>query len=233
MRSFLSQARSDLLSLLYPSVCLSCRQDLIAQEMEVCATCLSLLPRTKFHLQINNPLEQKFFGLIPFEYATAIYYFNKDSVLQDIMHAIKYEGNKDIAHFIGRRMAHELESCSWLNDIDLMVPIPLHSKKEKTRGYNQSQLLAEGFTEVIPKSINNSSVKRIKNTKTQTSMTRSERMDNVKDVFEVVDNKLNDMHILLIDDVVTTGATLASCANAILAKPNTKLSILTMAYAIE
>jgi ComF family protein len=221
-------------NLFYPNICQACAKELVGNENSICVACWKDLPETKFHLQINNPLEQKFWGRIPIEYATSMYYFNKDARIQDILHALKYRKNTDIGLMLGRKFAEEIKMCTWIADIDCLIPIPLSKKKTQLRGYNQSEYIAKGMGEVLNLEVITTAVERIKHTETQTSKTRAERLDNMKAAFEVKEpSMLNQKHVLLIDDVITTGATLESCAEAILKQGNTKLSIATLAYAID
>ncbi len=224
----------QLFHLFYPNVCEACGEELVGNEHIICITCWKDLPETMFHLQINNPLEQKFFGRIPLEYGTAMYYFNKDSRIQDVLHALKYRNNIDVGIELGRRFGRAIESCTWLKDIDMMIPIPLSNQKMKVRGYNQSEYIAIGLSEIVNIPLNTTAVLRVKNTETQTRKSRSERLENMQSAFEIKDeNELEGKHVLLVDDVITTGATLESCAMRILNIKSTKISIVTLAYAIE
>jgi ComF family protein len=163
-----------------------------------------------------------------------MYYFNKDARIQDVLHALKYRKNTEIGLMLGRKFAEEIKMCTWIADIDCLIPIPLSQKKTQKRGYNQSEYIAKGMGEILNLGVITTAVERVKHTETQTSKTRSERLDNMKAAFEVKDpSLLNQKHVLLIDDVITTGATLESCAEAILKQGNTKLSIATLAYAID
>ena len=221
-------------NLFYPNICQACAKELVGNENSICVACWKDLPETKFHFQINNPLEQKFWGRLPVEYATSMYYFNKDARIQDVLHALKYRKNTEIGLMLGRKFAEEIKMCTWIADIDCLIPIPLSQKKTQKRGYNQSEYIAKGMGEILNLGVITTAVERVKHTETQTSKTRSERLDNMKAAFEVKDpSLLNQKHVLLIDDVITTGATLESCAEAILKQGNTKLSIATLAYAID
>lgn len=234
MASYLKQIKDDILHLLFPHVCEACGLELLGNERILCVSCWKDLPETKFHLQVNNPMEQKFFGRIPFEYGTAMYYFNKDSRIQEALHALKYRGNTEVGEELGRRFGREIESCTWVKDIDIILPVPLSEQKLKKRGYNQSECIAKGLASMLGKEIDAFSLVRKKNTETQTHKSRSERLQNMQNAFEVANTEaLSHKHILLIDDVITTGATMESCALTLLALPGVKVSVASLAYAID
>lgn len=234
MTNLLSHLLQDVYHLFYPNLCLACEESLVANEYLVCIDCWSQLPETLFHLQINNPMEQKLWGRVHFEYATSMYYFNKDSRIQHLLHALKYKGQKEVGIMLGKRFAKAIEKCVWIDDIDILIPLPLSKKKKAQRGYNQSTQIALGMEKVLAKPVVTYAIERVKNTATQTKMTRSERVQNVEGAFCVVDGQLlAGKHVLLIDDVITTGATLEACANTILKESSAKVSIATLAYAIE
>ncbi len=231
---FLSILTRDVLNLVYPSICEGCGAELVGNEHNICVACWRGIPKTKFHLQQNNPIEQRFFGRIPVEHASSFYYFNKDTHIQEVLHALKYKSKTKIGIELGQRFGNELKDCDWIKDIDMLIPIPLSKQKLKIRGYNQSECIAIGLSESLHIPVDTQSVIRTKNTKSQTTMTIAERIENVKDAFEVQQPvSFENKHVLLVDDVMTTGATLESCAREILKTPNTKISILTLAYAIE
>ncbi|MBK7762364.1 MAG: ComF family protein [Bacteroidetes bacterium] len=230
----LIEVSKDILHLFYPNVCVACHNELVGNEQTICTLCWHRLPLTHFHLQKNNPVEQRFFGRADIQHASSMYYFHKDSPLQSILHALKYKGNKKVGTILGKRCGQIASSFSWIKDIDVIIPIPLSKQKYKQRGYNQSEFLAQGFAEEIPIPLDTTSVIRAKNTISQTTLSITERMQNMKDAFTVIHpNELINKHILLIDDVMTTGATLEACAKAILQAQASKVSILTLAYAIE
>lgn len=233
MTSLLNLSK-QLFHLFYPNVCEACGEELVGNENIICIACWKDLPETMFHLQVNNPLEQKFFGRIPLEYGSSMYYFNKDSRIQDVLHALKYRNNIDVGIELGRRFGRVIESCTWLKDIDVIIPIPLSNQKMKARGYNQSEYIALGLSEILNIPLNTTSVIRTKHTETQTRKSRAERLENMHSAFEIQNEKdLEGKHVLLVDDVITTGATLESCALRILKEKNTKISIVTLAFAIE
>jgi len=230
----LSRIFRDVLNLLYPTSCEGCGDELLGNEKWLCVSCWIAMPKTNFHLQSPNPVEQRFVGRIPIQHASSMYYFNKDTRIQEVLHALKYKNKKDIGIELGRRFGYELLACDWINEIDVIIPVPLSKQKLKLRGYNQSECIANGINEVLQIPIDTDAVLRRKNTSSQTSMTIAQRIENVKDAFEVANaSSLIGKHILLVDDVLTTGSTLESCVREIVKVPDAKVSLLTLAYAIE
>jgi len=190
------------------------------------------MPRTNYHLQVGNEVEQRFWGKVEIERATSYFFYTKGSDYRHILFKLKYQGYKELGEVMGRYMAQELLTSDFLQGIDFIVPVPLHSKKKKTRGYNQSEWIALGFSHAsgIPMDLN--ILVRIVDNKTQTRKSVFERWENVKDVFQVsCAESLKGKHILLVDDVLTTGATLLSCANALVTSSNVRVSIITLAVA--
>ncbi|MGQ8337348.1 ComF family protein [Sunxiuqinia sp. A32] len=218
--------------LFFPRVCVVCGNKLVSQEEFICLNCQLHLPRTNFHNQTDNPMEQLFYGRGRVERATAFFEFQKGSDYQKILHHLKYRGMDKLGEYIGKLFASNLQGSKFVNDLNLILPVPLHPKKERKRGYNQSYHLSLGLSNSLGIPIDNSSLKRIVNTKTQTRKNRYERWRNVEGIFELVNpSELEDKHILLVDDVVTTGATLEACISAIHKKCDAKISLLTLAIA--
>lgn len=230
----LIEVSRDILHLFYPNICAACKQELLGNEKDICTSCWQQLPPTNFHLQINNPVEQRFYGRVDIQHASSFYAFHKNSPLQTLLHELKYNNKKEVGIALGKRCAQALSNLSWLKEIDMIIPIPLSKQKLKLRGYNQSEYLAEGLKNELHIPVDILSVTRIKNTISQTTLTIAERMHNMKDAFYLgKPNEIANKHILLIDDVMTTGATLEACAKTILQAKQTKVSVLTLAYAIE
>jgi ComF family protein len=222
----------DIFELFYPNTCGLCKHSLSKGEEHICIACLLSLPATNFHTLDNNPVEQILRGRFTFEKATSYYYFNKEGGMQEAMHAIKYVSNIYLAEYFGKKLALDLKD--WLQPIDLIIPIPLSHKKESQRGYNQSYHLAKGISDASAIILNEDAVRRIKNTATQTKMNRTQRIENMKDAFEWTQpNDLTGKHLLLVDDVITTGATIDSCIQAFPQNIDIKISILSLAVAIE
>ncbi|HEX2935521.1 MAG TPA: ComF family protein [Bacteroidales bacterium] len=221
----------DLWSLFYPRICPACDNPLVRNEEFLCTTCLMDLPRTHFHKDPENEVAQMFWGRIKVENASAYLYFQKKSKVQHLLHKLKYKGDKEIGRFLGRMAGNELKETPF-GQIDMIISLPLHPKKQKIRGYNQSEMIALGLGEAMGKKIEtNVLIRKFANT-TQTRKHRYERWLNVEEVFEVVNyDKIANKHVLLVDDVVTTGATLEASAGELLKAGNTKVSIVTLAKA--
>jgi len=204
---------------------------LLKQEKTLCTVCWYHLPQTNFHNDKDNQVSQLFWGRAVIENATAFYFFSKGSRYQKIMHKLKYKGQKEIGIEMGIHFATILTGTDFAG-IDAIVPIPLHPDKLKTRGYNQSEMIASGMGRVFQKPLYRDVLVRTKASATQTKKSRIERWENVASIFMAKnENKIKNKHILLVDDVVTTGATLEACANKILEIENTKVSIATLAVA--
>ena len=231
MKKFLHSALDDLSWVFYPSLCASCTKPLFKGEEVICTQCRFHLPRTGFHLLKGNPVEKHFWGKVPVHAATAYYYFSKGEKVQRMIHGLKYKGRKDIGQMVGKLMGSEL-SRSEFAGCDWIIPVPLHQSKMKTRGYNQSDCFAEGLSEGLHVPFSPEFLRRKRSTDTQTRKHRFERFKNVEDVFFVEEKEeLYGKHILLVDDVITTGSTLVSCAEALLKIPDLKLSFAAIACA--
>ena len=228
MLSFLS----DFVSLFYPKYCNGCKRTLIRGEKILCSFCLSDLPKTNFHTYKDNPVEMVFAGRIPVFRATAFCFFRQGNITQNLVHQLKYKGNKEIGTYLGHLFGLALIEEKDFETVDVLLPIPLHAKKRKKRGYNQSECIAEGIAKVIDKQIDTTSLIRVIETDTQTKKTRYARWENASDIFQLTSpNSLTNKHILLIDDIVTTGATIESAAQQLISLKGTKVSIACLGYA--
>ena len=223
---------SDLLWILFPELCASCDKALNSGETCLCTYCRLHLPKTNFHLEKENALVKHFWGKVDVNAAAAYYYFNKGEKVQHLIHQLKYKGKREVGIFVGEAYGTELKPSVLFGNADIVVPVPLHASKLRARGFNQSDFFAEGLSKAMD--IPFSADALIKNlpTETQTRKHRYERYENVDRVFEL--NKpalMEGKHVLLVDDVITTGSTLTSCAEAILELPGTQVSIAAMACA--
>lgn len=228
-QSWFSLVKESILHLLFPHVCAGCSTDTITLEHYLCAQCISSLPQTHFEKHSDNPLEKIFWGRLPIVAATARYYFTKHSQLQELMHLLKYKGQKELGFYLGQLLGNALADTGRFNEVDALVPLPLFADKEQRRGYNQSLLLCEGIADVWQRPIIKNAVARIYPTESQTKKNRIERWQNMQDRFQLKDPAIvSNKHILLIDDVVTTGATLEACGQVLLQGENTRLSIATL-----
>jgi ComF family protein len=220
--------------LFYPHVCRSCYREVSNREQFICINCLAELPFTDFALSDNNPVEKNFYGRVPIEAAMSLLYFTPASIVQHLIHQVKYKGQEKLAIYLGKMMGRALLSAPRFDGIDLVLPLPLFKNREKQRGYNQSSLLGRGISEVTGIPISEKALKRTKSTATQTRKSREDRWLNVEGLFSLSNPaQLENKSILLVDDVVTTGATLDACSSAILKTKGTKLYICTLAYAMQ
>ncbi len=230
--SLLKNIFADTLHLFYPHICTGCGSDLLQKDQLLCLKCINELPHTGFAPFANNPVEKYFRGRLPLTAAHSEFYFSKGSLIQQLIHQLKYKGNTGIGAFLGELMGHSLLKSDRFNSIDALIPLPLYADKEQQRGYNQAAVICEGLSAVlnIPTLIGN--VTRERYTETQTRKHRTERWENVHQSFAVKNSQaLKDKHLLLVDDVVTTGATLEACGAVILQTTNARLSIATLALA--
>ena len=223
---------ADLLNLIYPNLCFVCGETLMKNESHVCLACLNNLPRTNYHLTPDNPVEKRFWGKVPIFRGTSFFFFQKGSPFQKLLHELKYKGNKEIGEIMGKYAAVELLNSPDFCSVDFIIPIPLHPNKLAKRGYNQSEWIGKGLSRILDKPQDTNTLKRIKDTATQTKKSVFERFENTAGIFELTDTKhLEGKHLLLIDDVLTTGSTLEAAINTLLRIPNIKISIFTLAVA--
>ncbi len=223
----------DFLHLFFPHTCIGCGTDVLNNEDALCTHCLTQLPETGFLSKAGNPIEKIFYGRLPVQHAGSAFYFTKDSLLQHLIIQLKYRANQTAGMYLGKILGNLLVDAQRFNDVDIIVPLPLNEKKLFTRGYNQALLLARGMAEVWQKPVVEYAIERVQFTETQTHKNRITRWQTMEGVFKVVDPALlKSKHVLLVDDIVTTGATLESCSNAVLQAENLRLSICTLAYTI-
>lgn len=221
-----------LTELLFPRLCVTCGDKLIEQENWICLHCLHHIPRTNYHLESGNPVAQLFYGRVQIEHATAFFRFSKGSDYQKLLHSLKYKGMKEIGAEIGKHFAIDLMQSPGFSVVDVICPVPLHPDKEKKRGYNQSWWIASGIARQMNREFSDDNLKRVTATETQTRKNRFERWQNVEGIFDLSNPEaFSGKHILLIDDVVTTGSTLEACAQAIISQSGAKVSIATLATA--
>lgn len=220
------------LSLLFPHCCVACGNPLVRGEECICTLCNMNLPRTNYHLRKDNPVEQVFWGKIPLEHATSFFFYRKGSDFRQILHQLKYGGQKEVGAIMGRYIASELLASGFFQGIDCIIPIPLHKQKQRMRGYNQSEWIARGISVVTGIPINTEAVIRQKNTETQTRKSVFGRWENVEGIFELRSaDALAGKHILIVDDVLTTGATTVACASCLMEIEGIRMSVLTLAMA--
>ena len=224
---------SRLLDLISPRLCVVCGNRLAVTEETLCSKCYLHLPRTDFNRNLyENVMAKLFWGQIAIEKATALFYYEPHAETANILYELKYKNHPEIGEVMGRMMAKELMGSGMFDDIDAIVPVPLARKRERERGYNQSQELAKGVSEVAGLPIYNKVVRRTKFVGSQTKRGRWERNENVEQVFELVDGEsISGKHLLLIDDVVTTGATIIACSKELQKASHVKISVLALGFA--
>jgi len=224
---------NSLIHLFFPHVCTGCGSDIVNSKHQLCLKCLSELPVTNFFSQMANPVEKKFYGRLRVKNGGAGYFFTKDSLLETLIYELKYKGNKDIGFYLGQLLAKFLTNNNAFDDIDMLVPLPLNPRRQKKRGYNQATALCNGIASVWKRPVVENAVIRKVNTETQTHRGRITRWENMDGVFAIAEPSLiRGKHILLVDDVITTGASLEACGSEILKVPGTSLSIATLAYTV-
>jgi ComF family protein len=229
--SFITEIKESLTHLVFPHVCEGCGSNVLNADHELCLYCLSILPATQFQLHQNNPVEKIFWGRLPVVHASAHFYFTKESMMQKLMHAFKYKRNKELGLYLGKLMGHALSASGRFNEVDCLVPLPLFSSKEKKRGYNQAAVLCDGIAMHLQKPVIKQAIIRNQFTESQTKKNRVDRWLNMEGRFEVVQpGLLAGKHVLLVDDVITTGATLEACGQEIIAVPDSKLSMATLCF---
>lgn len=222
----------DFVDVIYPSACAGCSQPLVANEEVFCTYCLADLPKTGFHHQADNPVVRAFKGRCLLRKATAYLHFQKGGIVQAAMHNFKYRQNRSIGEFLGKMMARDLLEDGFFEGLQVILPVPLHAKKEKLRGYNQSAVLAEPIASLTGMELSTANLRRSIFSQTQTRKSRFARWLNVESIFEVKDPEaVRGRHVLLIDDVITTGATIEACANRLLSIEGVQVSLLTLAVA--
>ncbi len=231
--SYLYDLWDDFLSLLFPRLCNACGNHLLRNENLICTECYVLIPRTNYHLEENNPVAQLFWGRCRIEKAAAFSFYNRGSRIRNLIHNLKYKGIKDIGYELGRIYGTILHDSGFTSGIDIIVPVPLHQSKKRQRGFNQSDIISAVLSDTSGLPVDSKILERKIVTSTQTRKSRYERWVNVEGIFNVVDTlKIAGKHILLVDDVITTGSTLESCVNELLKTEGVKVSVVALAVAV-
>ncbi|MDR3260578.1 MAG: ComF family protein [Tannerella sp.] len=221
---------NDLLQLFYPRQCVLCKNTLIEEEQQICLDCLCDLPRTHYHKRPDNPILKLFSGIPQLRETAAFLFFEKEGKAQTLVHSLKYYGNKRLAEQLGRIASLEMKPDGLFRDVDVLIPVPLHPKKERKRGYNQSEWIARGIASVYRRPVNRTILYRNTYTATQTRKSRYDRHLNVDKIFDVKEpHTFTGKHVLLIDDVITTGATSIACIEALTAIPDVRISVFSLA----
>lgn len=222
----------SLTDVFYPPLCGFCAHPLLDNEEVLCLHCLAALPRTQFHSLPENETVMRLAGRFRFVQASSFLYFSKDGITQHLLHQVKYGQQRQTAAYLSKLFAAELQKTDWFTSVDVIIPVPLHSSKQKTRGFNQSAVIARTLAEQSGKIFSENNLKRIRKTQTQTLKTRFERLKNLEQAFELMRKpELEHQHVLIVDDVLTTGATLESCALVLKDVPGIRISLATIAIA--
>lgn len=229
--SLVKEIKDSVLHLFFPHVCTGCGTDILNKDAALCMRCVEALPETQFEIHANNPAEKTFWGRLPLAAASAQFYFTKESLIQHLMHQLKYKGNREVGLQLGRIMGEQLKKSGRFS-VNALIPLPLFPAKERRRGYNQATVLCEGMAEVLQVPVLDKVITRPQHTETQTKKGRIERWKNMEGKFVLANPAaIENKHILLVDDVITTGATLEACGNELLQASNVKLSIATLCIA--
>jgi ComF family protein len=222
---------NNILSIFFPKLCFACTQKMSGNEQIICTHCRHNLPLTNFHLIEDNPVKRIFLGRINIENATSFLLFQKKGKVQQLIHHLKYKGHEEIGSFFGSWMGQELALSEKYNSIDTVIPVPLHKRRQRKRGYNQVHKFAEQLALNLKCELSTKQLSRKVSTKRLVFKKRGERWDSLQNAFWVSNQEqFVNKHLLLVDDVVTTGATLEACANVLLKIPGTTISIATLAF---
>ena len=220
--------------LYFPKNCPACGRPLRLFGANICGRCSQNLPETHFFEAPGNPIEKIFYGRLPIDAGAAAWYFHKNTALQALLFQLKYKSNKEVGLFIGKQMGSLLAASDRYVGIDALIPVPLHPQALSKRGFNQAALICEGISQVWHKPVYTSVIVRNKRTSTQTKQTRAERWENMENAFTINDpGSINGKHLLLIDDVITTGATIEACGKTLLTIKNVRVSVAAAAYPLK
>ncbi len=231
--SYLYDLWDDIISLLFPRLCYACGNHLMRNERLICTECFILIPRTNFHNEPDNPVEQLFWGRCRIEKAAAFSFYNRESRIRNLIHNLKYKGITEVGYELGKIYGHTLKESEFINDIDVIIPVPLHPSKERIRGFNQSNIISQGISDSTGIPVDSVTLLRKNLSTTQTKKSRYERWTNVEGIFCVTDETaVRDKHILLVDDVITTGSTIESCVTELLKTDGVKVSVISLAVAL-
>jgi ComF family protein len=222
----------DIARFFYPHSCPGCGAELYQHQQVICVRCIKQLPQTGFEKTGDNYTARLFTGRLQLQKATSFLFFGKDGLTQKLIHRLKYRGDTDMGKYLGHMMGSQLHEAGWFTDVDVLIPLPLNRKKLQSRGYNQSTLICEGIQSATGINLEEVAIMRTIFTETQTHKTRVQRWANVSHVFDLLDTQhLHNRHALLVDDVITTGATMDACGQVLLQVPGLKLSVLSLAVA--
>lgn len=230
---WISDLLDDFSGLLFPRICYGCGSSLLRNERIICTECHFVIPKTNFHNEPDNPVEKLFWGRCRIERAAAYSYYNRGSRIRNLIHNLKYRGITEIGHELGMIYGQSLKSSGFMSGISFIMPVPLHPSRERSRGFNQSLLICQGLSDATSIPVLNDVLIRSEVSATQTKRSRFERWENVEGIFTVKNSSLiSGRHILLIDDVITTGSTIEACVNEISKIGGVKISVAAVAVAV-
>ena len=222
----------NLLKLIFPKLCNGCDELLLLNENVICSNCRHSLPLTNHHLILNNDTTKKFYGIINIEFGASMLYFNKEGIVQKLIHNLKYKGNENIGVFLGEWYANDLKNNKIINSVSEIIPVPLHPKRFKERGYNQVAQFAEHIASALNVKYIDNVLLKVTNTDSQVLKSRFARWTSNEELFTLQNKStIANKHILLVDDLITTGATMEACINVLNQAENIKISVACMAIA--
>lgn len=220
----------DFVNLLYPTLCHICEAELLKNEHVICTSCIHDLPVTNYHLDNDNPVKKVFYGRVKIEKATALLHFRKKAGVQHLIHDLKYRGHREIGSYLGKWLGTEISEIPEFRDIDVVIPVPLHKSRLKERGYNQVEDFGKEIASCINAEYIDNVLLKVSSTQTQSLKDRLSRWGKLEDTLIIKNSeKAAGKHILIVDDLVTTGSTLEACAHKLFEIPGIRLSIATMA----
>jgi len=221
-----------LLDLVFPVVCINCGKSMIGSERILCTFCMLKLPLTNYHTDPENEMAKSLWGRVQLEFCTAYLFFKKGGITQNLLHKLKYKGGKEVGIIFGNRFGRMIKENDFISSLDFIIPVPLHPKKLKARGFNQCEKIAEGVSLALGVPVLNNNLIRVIHTESQTRKKRFERWLNVSEKFALSNPQLLEgKRILIIDDVFTTGATIEACCEVFKTVKNVRIGVATLALA--
>ncbi|MBF4984270.1 ComF family protein [Nonlabens mediterrranea] len=222
----------DFFNLLYPELCVGCETVLTTGESLICTSCRTHLPLTNFHKTSDEKMRELFYARVDVQHVTSLFYYEKIGAVQQMIHQLKYRKKEEISSFIGSWLRHELVENDLFKDVDVVIPVPVHPKRLKKRGYNQVTGFGKELADGLKANYRDDILIKTKNTINQARLNQSQRSDESDSPYRLLDSIPKGTHVLLVDDVITTGTTLVLCARELLKIPDVKISIATMAISV-